>query len=58
MVGQCELKFAPDDVTPENLKLKILGYGIDITGVYQQEGINRLRGKAPLGHAVMPSWAS
>ena len=31
---------------------------INITAVYQQEGISLLRGKAPLDHAAMPSWAS
>ena len=56
VVGRYELKCAPDDVTHENLKdLRVC---INITAVYQQEGINLLRGKVLLDHAAMPSWAS
>ena len=58
MVGRYELKCAPDDVTPENLKDLRVWYVINITAVYQQEGISLLRRKAPLDHAAMPSWAS
>ena len=36
--------------------LKILGYVIDITAVYQLEGISLQRGKAPPNHAAMHSW--
>ena len=53
MVGRCELKCAPDDVSPENLKdVRVCDKHYS---VYQQEGINLLGGKAPLDHPAMPS---
>ena len=36
--------------------LKILAYVINITAVYQLEGISLQKGKAPPNHAVMSSW--